>query len=156
MLVGIGFGFILAAAGLLLGFGFADPASAVSLVNPNSGLGLASNDLIDTVIAVVRWILGLVALVAVIMIIYGGYVWMTAGGDSAAVERAKKIILNAVIGLVVTLLSFAITFFIINLVFPGQPQIPLSIYCSTSVNNSILNYLVSLFIISHYIITVKK
>lgn len=116
MLVGIGFGFILAAAGLLLGFGFADPASAVSLVNPNSGLGLASNDLIDTVIAVVRWILGLVALVAVIMIIYGGYVWMTAGGDSAAVERAKKIILNAVIGLVVTLLSFAITFFIINLV----------------------------------------
>lgn len=111
-----GFGVAMAAAAVVLFFVSGSPVGAVSILDPNSGLGLTSANLIDTVIAVVRWVLGLLALVAVIFIIYGGFVWLTSGGDTAKIDTAKKIILNAVIGLAITLLSFAITYFVINLI----------------------------------------
>ncbi len=101
--------------GVFVFLGFPEVTNAVSVIDPSSGLGFASDtDLIETIVAVVRWALGLMALVAVIMIIYGGFVWMTAGGNADRVDRAKKILLNAVIGLIVVMLSLAITFFVMN------------------------------------------
>lgn len=52
--------------------------------------------------------------VAVIAIIFAGYRYVTSMGDSAAVAKAKNTILYAVIGLVVILLAFAVTWFVIG------------------------------------------
>lgn len=76
-------------------------------------LGLAGNidgadGLREIVIRVVRSILGFVGLIAVLVIMYGGYVWMTSAGNSDKVERAKTIIVNGLIGLAVIIASFAI------------------------------------------------
>lgn len=53
-------------------------------------------------------------IIAVIVIIIAGYMYVTSQGDSAAVTKAKNAILYAVIGLVVIILAFAITWFVIG------------------------------------------
>ena len=47
--------------------------------------------------------------VFLILMIYGGYLWMLARGNEQEVEKAKNIIQNALIGLVIVLAAYAIT-----------------------------------------------
>ncbi|MFA5134965.1 MAG: pilin [Patescibacteria group bacterium] len=81
-------------------------------LGPTFGLGTA--DLEATVINIVQWVLGFLGLVAVIMILIGGFQWMTAGGNEEKVASAKKIISAAVIGLIVILLAWAIVIFVVS------------------------------------------
>ena len=46
------------------------------------------------------------------MIIYGGFVWLTAGGSEDRIATAKKVISAAVIGLIIVLLAWAIVIFV--------------------------------------------
>ncbi|MBR3323440.1 hypothetical protein IKG16_00955 [Candidatus Saccharibacteria bacterium] len=52
--------------------------------------------------------------VAVVFVIVGGVNYMTSAGDAAKIEKAKKTILYAVIGLVICALSYVIVNFVIN------------------------------------------
>ncbi len=72
---------------------------------------LTKGFLVGQVNSFARWILGLVFLVSVLMVIYGGYLYITAGLDEKNVEKAKKTLLYAVIGTIVALLSFAVVSF---------------------------------------------
>ena len=54
------------------------------------------------------WALFFAGLIALLLVIFGGFKFMTSGGDQKAVEGAKKTIMWAIIGLAVVLLSFAI------------------------------------------------
>jgi TRAP-type C4-dicarboxylate transport system permease small subunit len=85
-------------------------ATTFSIVSIDVGLGTA--DLKDTVLNVIRLVLGLMTLVAVVLIIYGGFTWLTAAGNEENVEKAKKIISAAVIGLIIILLAWAIVIFV--------------------------------------------
>lgn len=58
--------------------------------------------------------LGIVALIAIIMLIYGGVRYITSGGDSKKVTDAKNTILYAIIGLIISFLSYAIINFVIG------------------------------------------
>ena len=64
------------------------------------------------VLLVVNYILGFLGILSILLIVYGGYYWMFSGGNEQKVETAKKILLNAIIGLVIVLLSASITFFV--------------------------------------------
>lgn len=68
-------------------------------------------DVVARIIGVVTSLLGLILLG---YLIYAGYLWMTAGGDDKKVIEAKTMIKNAVIGLVLIALSYAISSFIIT------------------------------------------
>lgn len=57
-------------------------------------------------------LLFIVGAVAVIMLIFGGFRYVTSGGDAQAVTSAKNTILYAVIGIVVALLAFAVLDFV--------------------------------------------
>lgn len=61
-------------------------------------------------------ILFFVGIISVIMLIWGGLRYVVSGGDSKKVTDAKNTVLYAVIGLVISLLSFAIVNFVINAV----------------------------------------
>lgn len=63
---------------------------------------------------IIRAVLGLLGIVVVIIIIYAGFTWMTAGGDKDKVGEARKWITNAVIGLAIILSAYAITDFVIE------------------------------------------
>jgi len=100
----------------LMAFALLVPAVAGALtVEDLSGtLDLGSADLKDTVINIIQWALGFLGLVAVVMILIGGFQWMTAGGNEEKVASAKKIISAAVIGLIIILLAWAIVIFVVN------------------------------------------
>lgn len=87
-------------------------ATALSLESVGTQIGLGNADLKQTVINILNLALGLLALVAVIMIIIGGFTWLTAGGNEEKVDRAKKIISAAVIGLIIVLLAWAVVIFV--------------------------------------------
>ena len=63
---------------------------------------------------VVNAILFIIGAVAVIMLVYGGFRYVTSGGDSSAVTSAKNTILYAVIGIVVALLAYAILDYVLS------------------------------------------
>mgnify|MGYP000867254138 CR=1 FL=1 len=58
--------------------------------------------------------LGILGIVVVLIFLYAGWVWMTSNGDEEKIGMAKKMMVNASIGLVIILASFAITEFIIR------------------------------------------
>jgi len=49
-----------------------------------------------------------------VFIVYGGAMWMTSGGNEEQIKKAKGMIVNAIIGLVIVLLAYAISSFIID------------------------------------------
>ena len=76
--------------------------------------GLASTDIRLIVARVIRAALGLLGIAALLLVIYGGYMYMTAGGNEDRVMQAKKILLNAGIGLVIIMSSFGIVSFVMS------------------------------------------
>lgn len=83
-------------------------AQAFSYWDVTDTLGLANADLEITVIEIIKWILGLVSLIALIMVLYGGISWLTSAGNEEKISKAKKVLTAAIIGLVVIMLSWAI------------------------------------------------
>lgn len=90
----------------------AQETTLFSVQDVGSIVGLPSKNLKDVTVNVVSWVLGMLALLAVVFIIYAGFVWMTAAGNEEKIERAKKIISSAVIGLVIVILAWAIVIFV--------------------------------------------
>lgn len=76
--------------------------------------GLGSEDVRNTVARIIRVAMGLLGIVAVVIILIGGFKWMTAGGNEEAVGEAKKWIFAGVIGLAIILSAYALATFIIN------------------------------------------
>ena len=76
--------------------------------------GLGSRDVRETVAQIIRVAMGLLGIVAVVIILIGGFYWMTAGGDEGRVETGKKWIFSGVIGLAIILSAYALANFIIN------------------------------------------
>ena len=62
----------------------------------------------ELVLTIVNFALGFLGLIAVLMIIYGGFLYITAGGEQEGVDKGKKILQYALIGIIIILLSFAI------------------------------------------------
>ncbi|MBI2410527.1 MAG: hypothetical protein HYV32_01340 [Candidatus Kerfeldbacteria bacterium] len=75
---------------------------------------LGTNDPVNIVTDIVNLALSLLALVAVIIIIIGGFKWMTAAGDPGKVDKAKKLLVAAVIGLAFVMISWALATYVIG------------------------------------------
>src|SRR3989338_6316325 len=76
--------------------------------------GLGDKDLRQGVMTIVNVLLGFLGIIAILIILYGGFVWMTAAGNEEKVDQAKKIISAGIIGLVIIFTSFAIATFVIE------------------------------------------
>ncbi len=77
-------------------------------------LGLGSRDLRTTALDIVNILLGFLGVLAIIIILFGGFRWMTAGGNEDKVAEAKKLIIAGIVGIIIVLAAFAIATFIIN------------------------------------------
>lgn len=78
----------------------------------NSGLG--NKDPIVLTAGIINWVLGLLGLIALCLIIYGGFIWMFSRGNEEEIGRAKEIIIGAVIGMVIILASYGIAAYVFN------------------------------------------
>jgi hypothetical protein len=79
-----------------------------------SSTGLTTQDPRLVVAKIIRIGFGLLGTIGVILVIYAGFLWMTAAGNDDKIKKAKDILKAAVIGLIIILSAFAITSFIIN------------------------------------------
>ena len=76
--------------------------------------GNSSDSLSTIVVEILKVVIGAAGVVAVIFIIIGGINYMTSAGDASKVEKGKKTILYATIGLVICALAFAIVNWVIG------------------------------------------
>jgi hypothetical protein len=60
--------------------------------------------------SVINMLLGLSGVAAFVFLLWGGLQWITAGSDKDAVDKARKKIMQALIGLVIVFSSYAILF----------------------------------------------
>ncbi len=79
-----------------------------------------STDFEGSVMDIMNYILGFITIVATLMIIYGGVLYLTSAGNEDTASRAKKTIAYGVIGLVVIGLAYALVNLITNNVLSGS------------------------------------
>jgi hypothetical protein len=119
---------------LLLALAMATPfcmapltASATNNVSPTNALqnvGNATgfynvqqegeNQLTQTVGNIISVFLGLLGIIFLVITLYAGILWMTAGGEEDKVTKARKWLTNGVIGLIIILAAYAISSFVIS------------------------------------------
>jgi cysteine-rich repeat protein len=90
----------------------ADATDSLEAVGDETGLG--NQDPTVIIGNIINYALGFIGIILVCFMVYGGFVWMTAAGNAERVDQAKKILINAVIGLVIVLMSWSIASFVIN------------------------------------------
>ena len=97
-------------------------------VTVSEGLGGASTQLTDigaqtdvggrdlpTLIGgIINIALGLLGIILVVLVVYAGFLWMTAAGDKEKVTKAKEIITRAVIGIIIVVAAYAISEYVIS------------------------------------------
>ncbi|MBU0722024.1 Ig-like domain-containing protein [Patescibacteria group bacterium] len=99
---------------LLSNFVLAAPGLDVGLTYPQ-GTGLSNTQDIRIIIAkIIRVIIGFLGIIAVGLIIYAGWLWMSSEGDEEKIGQAKRLLQNAIIGLIIILSAFAIASFILS------------------------------------------
>ena len=79
------------------------PGGAVRFTNP-----LSTNSFEALVMGIINWILGIVVSLAILFLIIGGLMYIISAGDEEKIKKAKNIILYAIIGLGVVILSWSI------------------------------------------------
>lgn len=77
-------------------------------------IGGGTTDLYVIVGRIINVVLGFLGIVLLFYFLYGGFKWMTSGGESEGVEEAKTMIRNAVIGLVIVMASYALSNFVLG------------------------------------------
>ncbi len=83
-----------------------------------SGYGAATgSSLSETVGRIIKVALGLLGTIFLALTVYAGFLWMTAAGEEEKVSKAMGILKTAVIGLVIILAAYSITYFVLSGVF---------------------------------------
>ena len=89
----------------------------------NLGLGslestnLGNRSIPELIVRIIQVALSLLGILALLVVLYGGYAWMTSGGSEEKVTTAKKILLNGVIGLIIILAALSIVTFLITKIY---------------------------------------
>lgn len=108
-------GAMLAAVGLLIGVPTLAFAATTNLSDVGTSAGLGNESLMTTIGRIINVALSLLGVVFLILMVYAGAIWMTAGGEGKKVDKAKGILINAVVGLLITMSAYAISVFVLNL-----------------------------------------
>jgi len=85
----------------------------------NNGLGnsLQTGDPRTIIAKIINFALGFLGVIAVALILYGGFKWMTAAGNEEKVTEAKKLLGAGIIGLIIILAAWAIASFVIGAIY---------------------------------------
>jgi hypothetical protein len=97
-----------------------DGGTGYTLVNgvcipSSSATGLSDTDPYTVIVSVMNWLMAMSGIVAILMFVVSGWMYLTAGGDEKKTETAKNNIKYTIIGLVVALTAFITVRLIANL-----------------------------------------
>lgn len=97
---------------------FAAPAYGNALNSAGNSAGLAGTDgapttpVLDLVGKILNTALGLLGVVLFALTVYAGFLWMTAQGNEEQVVKAKGMLRNAIVGLIIVLAAYSIASFV--------------------------------------------
>ena len=112
---------VLASGVTLLSFPIATFASFWDDISPKLNQG-SSKTVEDLIVDVLNWMIGAAAVICVVMLIVGGYSYMTAGGDENKVKTATKTLTNAIIGLAICFIAVILVNFVLENFLQSKPQ----------------------------------
>lgn len=78
------------------------------------GLRLGGGDVRQTVARLINVALGFLGIIAVIIVLLGGFKYMLSGGNEEKTSEARKLIVSGIIGLAIILSAWAITSFVVS------------------------------------------
>jgi len=91
------------------------PFMAASIYNPGGiFISYGDNSVRGVLFMLVELLLTVVGIIAIFFIVYGGFQYITSGGNEEVAEAGKKTLTNAIIGLVIVILSYTIVTVVIN------------------------------------------
>lgn len=86
-----------------------------------NSISLGSGDIRQTVAQIINAALGFLGIIAVVIVLLGGFKYMVSGGSEEKTAEARKLIVSGIIGLAIILSAWAITSYVIsNLVTATQ------------------------------------
>lgn len=71
-------------------------------------------DLLEILGTIINVILGFLGVIFLVLTLYAGFLWMTAGGNDEAVVKAKNILKTSIIGLIIVLAAYSIAGFVVK------------------------------------------
>lgn len=80
-------------------------------------IGLGNEDPRIIIASIINVVLGFLGIVAVVIIILGGFKWMTAAGNEDKIDEAKKLITAGIIGLVIIMAAWGIAKFVMSAIY---------------------------------------
>jgi hypothetical protein len=116
ILLTLGFVAMFVVAPVALAASAPDPTEGLTQVGQGFGQTANPESLPLTIGRLIGQVLGLLGIIIVVLMVYGGFLWMTAGGNTAQVDKAKQILINATIGLIITMAAYSISYFVISAV----------------------------------------
>lgn len=98
--------------------GFALPVHAVDIGSGLDDIGdqaeLSDAELPEVIGTLIKVFLSILGIIFLVLTLYAGFLWMTAAGNPDKVSKAKTLLAQAVIGLVLILASYAISNFVVD------------------------------------------
>lgn len=88
-----------------------------------SGVNCESTSLNGLIVRVIKIMLGIAFGVAVLFLIIGGFYYITAQGNEESAAKGKQTVINALIGIVIIIMSYVIVNVIANLAYNNQDSI---------------------------------
>lgn len=100
---------------------FAVSADTLDLNTPLTNVGSeaygtsgAPTDLLVIIGTLINVILGFLGVIFLLLVLYAGFLWMTAGGNDEMVVKAKNILKTSIIGLILVLAAYSIAGFVVK------------------------------------------
>lgn len=72
----------------------------------------------------IKVFLGFMGIIFLVLIVYGGILWMTATGKDDQVNKAKSLLVSGIIGLIIVVSSFAVTKLLTGKIYEATTDIP--------------------------------
>ena len=97
-----------------------DIRKPLETVGGEEGIGvdvtnLSRPDIVPFVVGtIIQYVMAFIGVVLAVIIVYAGYLWLTAGGNEEQVTKAKTLLKNAVIGLAIVFTAAIISAFILD------------------------------------------
>lgn len=85
----------------------------LNIIN-NANIGLQASDPRAVAARIINVALGFLGIIAVVIVLYGGFMWMTAAGNEERITTAKQILTAGIIGLVIIVMAWAIASYVVR------------------------------------------
>ena len=69
---------------------------------------------------ILGYVTGIATVILIVIVVYGGLTWMTAGGNQEGVSKGRSMIIQGVIGLLITMSAYSIVYFVVQRVLAGD------------------------------------